>query len=61
MNLEQIDPIEAGNPYLQYHKDNWRMGRHLDNNVMVMFEKHENNGYFIVVDTRTGERARLTL
>ena len=39
-----------------YHHDHFRMGTSIDNIWEVMYEKHRDNDYIIVIDKHTGER-----
>lgn len=58
MKVIKIEPIEKGNPFLS---DLERMGKEIDNNIIVMFMKHSDNESIIVVDTRSGERLKILL
>jgi hypothetical protein len=57
MTVETIKNIKPGNPY---RSDLFRMGTSIDNNIEIMFEKHVDNAYIIVVNQRTGERIKIT-
>lgn len=59
IKTETLGSFPAGNPF---HHDLFRMGQEVGSNVMVMFEKHthEEQPYIIVVNTKTGERLKLT-
>jgi len=59
MNVDQIENIEKGNPFLS---DLYNMGYQVGTNVTVMYEKFPNqlHKYIIVCNTKTGERIRIT-
>lgn len=50
--------LPPGNAFLS---DLYHMGVAIDKNIVVMYSKHEDNPYLIVVDQRTGERLRVIL
>ncbi len=53
MRIETLENIEPGNPFLS---DTENMGIAVDNRWTVMYRRHRDNTYIIIVDTQTGER-----
>ena len=60
MIAKPIEPIEPGNPFLH---DAYHMGVQIGSNVVIMMDNHKVQPckYFIVVNTDTGERIKITL
>ncbi len=60
LHVEEMEPIRPGNPFLS---DAFHMGTQIGANVTVMYERfqQETHSYLIVVNTTTGERARIIL
>lgn len=51
-------PMESIAPGDPFHSDSYRMGQYVGTNVCIMFERHEEQPYIVVVNTATGERVR---
>ena len=57
MQTSEMAPIPADtNPFLH---DLFHMGMEIGHNVTIMYAKHKDNDYIIVIDKTTGERLRV--
>jgi hypothetical protein len=69
MQVIDMKPMSTAPEYVQedgtinpFHQDIYNMGTRLGTNVVVMYDTHNDTkmDYLIIVDTKTGERKRIT-
>jgi hypothetical protein len=57
MFIEELASFSVGkDPYIA---DMFHMGISVDNNIEIMYGKHTDNKYIIIVDKRTGNRLKI--
>jgi hypothetical protein len=69
MQVIDMEPMSTDSEYVQedgtinpFRQDFYNMGHRLGTNVIVMFDTFDSQkmDYLIIVDTKTGERKRIT-
>jgi len=60
VTLKKVESIAPGNPFLS---DLFNMGQPIGKDLMIMFKNHPDEPcpYLILVDTKTGERAKIDI